>query len=90
MLTAQAHVADLETQAHLAKMLAAELRQEAAKLAHQNTSAEAERGIDTQSPEPNTTSAFAPIGAKNDTQVIHLALESLSERAGLCACGLPL
>ena len=37
MLSAQAQVADLETQAHMAKMLAAELRQEAAKLAHQNT-----------------------------------------------------
>jgi len=36
MLTAQARVADLETQAQLAKMLAAQLRQEAAKLAHQN------------------------------------------------------
>jgi len=37
MLAAQAQVADLETQAYMAKMLAAELRQEAAKLAHQNT-----------------------------------------------------
>jgi hypothetical protein len=37
MLSAQAQVADLETQAYMAKMLAAELRQEAAKLAHQNT-----------------------------------------------------
>lgn len=37
MLTAQAQVANLETQAYLAKMLASELRQEAAKLAHQNT-----------------------------------------------------
>jgi hypothetical protein len=37
MLTlAQARVADLETQAQLAKMLAAQLRQEATKLAHQN------------------------------------------------------
>lgn len=36
MVTAQARVADLETQAQLAKMLAAELRQEATKLAHQN------------------------------------------------------
>ncbi len=36
MVTAQARVADLETQAQLAKMLAAQLRQEAAKLAHQN------------------------------------------------------
>jgi hypothetical protein len=37
MLSAQAQVADLETQAYMAKMLAAELRQEAARLAHQNT-----------------------------------------------------
>ena len=37
MVTAQARVADLETQAQLAKMLAAQLRQEATKLAHQNT-----------------------------------------------------
>lgn len=37
MLATQAQVADLETQAYMAKMLAAELRQEAAKLAHQNT-----------------------------------------------------
>ena len=37
MLSAQAQVADLETQAYMAKMLAAELRQDAAKLAHQNT-----------------------------------------------------
>ncbi|MGH9502736.1 MAG: hypothetical protein ACRD20_07800 [Terriglobales bacterium] len=37
MLAAQAQVADLETQAYIAKVLAAELRQEAAKLAHQNT-----------------------------------------------------
>ena len=36
MLTAQARVADLETQAQLAKMLAAQLREEATKLAHQN------------------------------------------------------
>ena len=36
MLSAQAKVANLETQAYLAKMLAAELRQEAGKLAHQN------------------------------------------------------
>jgi len=36
MVTAQARVADLVTQAQLAKMLAAQLRQEAAKLAHQN------------------------------------------------------
>jgi hypothetical protein len=37
MLTAQAQVASLETQAYMAKVLAAELRQEAGKLAHQNT-----------------------------------------------------
>ncbi|HEX4785205.1 MAG TPA: hypothetical protein VH350_12740 [Candidatus Sulfotelmatobacter sp.] len=37
MVTAQARVADLETEAQLAKMLAAQLRQEATKLAHQNT-----------------------------------------------------
>lgn len=36
LLTAQARITDLITQAQLAKMLAAELRQEAAKLAHQN------------------------------------------------------
>ncbi|MGH9511340.1 MAG: hypothetical protein ACRD2U_04315 [Terriglobales bacterium] len=36
LLTAQAQVANLETQAYLAKVLAAELRQEAAKLAHRN------------------------------------------------------
>jgi len=36
MVTAQARVADLETQAQMAKMLAAQLRQEATKLAHQN------------------------------------------------------
>jgi methyl-accepting chemotaxis protein len=36
MVTAQASVADLETQAQLAKMLAAQLRGEATKLAHQN------------------------------------------------------
>jgi len=36
MVTALARVADLETQAQLAKMLAAQLRQEATKLAHQN------------------------------------------------------
>jgi hypothetical protein len=36
MVTAQARVADLETQAQLAKILAAQLRQEATKLAHQN------------------------------------------------------
>jgi len=37
ILAVQAQVADLETQAYMAKVLAAELRQEAAKLAHQNT-----------------------------------------------------
>jgi len=37
MLSTQAQVADLATQAYLAKVLASELRQEAAKLAHQNT-----------------------------------------------------
>jgi hypothetical protein len=36
MITAQARVADLETQAQLAKMLAAQLREEATKLAHHN------------------------------------------------------
>jgi len=36
ILTAQARITDLVTQAHMAKLLAAELRQEAAKLAHQN------------------------------------------------------
>ena len=36
MVTAQARIADLVTQAQLAKMLAAQLRQEATKLAHQN------------------------------------------------------
>jgi len=36
MVTAQARVADLETQAQLAKMLAAQLREEATRLAHQN------------------------------------------------------
>jgi hypothetical protein len=52
MLTTQAQVANLETQAYLAKMLAAELRQEAAKLAHQNTllkqSAAATRNLQNQ------------------------------------------
>jgi hypothetical protein len=37
MLATQAQVASLESQAYLAKVLASELRQEAAKLAHQNT-----------------------------------------------------
>jgi hypothetical protein len=36
MVTAQARVADLETQAQLAKMLASQLREEATKVAHQN------------------------------------------------------
>lgn len=36
IVTAEARVADLETQAQLAKMLAAQLREEATKLAHQN------------------------------------------------------
>jgi hypothetical protein len=36
MVTAQARVADLVSQAQLAKMLAAQLRQEATRLAHQN------------------------------------------------------
>lgn len=36
MVSAQARVVDLETQAQLAKMLAAQLRQEATKIAHQN------------------------------------------------------
>lgn len=52
MLTTQAQVANLETQAYLAKMLASELRQEAAKLAHQNTllkqSAAATRNLQNQ------------------------------------------
>jgi hypothetical protein len=37
MVTAQARIADLETQAQLAKMLAAQLREEATKLAHRNS-----------------------------------------------------
>jgi hypothetical protein len=52
MLTAQAQVASLETQAYMAKVLAAELRQEAGKLAHQNTllkqSAEATHNLQNQ------------------------------------------
>ena len=36
MITAQARIADLETQAQLAKMLAAQLREEATKLAYEN------------------------------------------------------
>ena len=37
MLVTQARVSELESQAYLAKILASELRQEAAKLAHQNS-----------------------------------------------------
>jgi hypothetical protein len=37
ILAAEAQVASIESQAYLAKVLASELRQEAAKLAHQNT-----------------------------------------------------
>jgi hypothetical protein len=52
MLATQAQVASLESQAYLAKVLAAELRQEAAKLAHQNTllkqSAAATRNLQNQ------------------------------------------
>jgi hypothetical protein len=48
MITAQARVADLETQAQLAKMLAAQLRQEATKLAHQNALLK-QRSVATQS-----------------------------------------
>jgi hypothetical protein len=52
LLTAQARVTDLVAQAQLAKMLAAELRQEAAKLAHQNVllkqSATATRNLQNQ------------------------------------------
>jgi hypothetical protein len=52
MLVTQAQVASLESQAYLAKVLAAELRQEAAKLAHQNTllkqSAAATRNLQNQ------------------------------------------
>ena len=52
MLSTEAQVANLETQAYLAKMLAAELRQEAGKLAHQNTllkqSAAAARNLQNQ------------------------------------------
>jgi tRNA A37 threonylcarbamoyltransferase TsaD len=36
LLTAQAQVANLQNQAYLQKMLAAELRQEATRLAHDN------------------------------------------------------
>jgi hypothetical protein len=52
MVSAQARVADLETQAQLAKMLAAQLRQEATKLAYQNAvlkqSATATRNLQNQ------------------------------------------
>lgn len=52
MISAQAQVANLETQAYTDKMLAAELRQEAAELAHQNTllkqSAAATRNLQNQ------------------------------------------
>ncbi|MFY9912508.1 MAG: hypothetical protein WCF22_22785 [Candidatus Sulfotelmatobacter sp.] len=48
MITAQARIADLETQAQLAKMLAAQLRQEATKLAHQNALLK-QRSVATQS-----------------------------------------
>ena len=48
MVTAQARIADLETQAQLAKMLAAQLRQEATKLAHQNALLK-QRSVATQS-----------------------------------------
>ncbi len=52
MVTAQARVADFETQAQLTKMLAAQLRQEATKLAHKNAvlkqSATATRNLQNQ------------------------------------------
>ena len=52
LLTAQARVTDLVAQAQMTKMLAAELRQEAAKLAHQNAllkqSATATRNLQNQ------------------------------------------
>jgi hypothetical protein len=52
ILAAQAQVVSLESQAYLAKVLASELRQEAAKLAHQNTllkqSAAATRNLQNQ------------------------------------------
>ena len=52
MLATQAAVANLETQAYLAKVLSAELRQEAGKLAHQNAllkqSAAATRNLQNQ------------------------------------------
>jgi hypothetical protein len=48
MVTAQARVADLETHAQLANMLAAQLRQEATKLAHQNALLK-QRSVATQS-----------------------------------------
>lgn len=52
MLAAAAQIASLESQAYLAKVLAAELRQESAKLAHENTllkqSAAATRNLQNQ------------------------------------------
>ena len=52
LLTAQARITDLVAQAQMAKMLAAELRQEAARLAHQNSllkqSATATRNLQNQ------------------------------------------
>lgn len=52
MLVTQAGISELESQAYLAKVLASELRQEAAKLAHQNSllkqSAEATRNLENQ------------------------------------------
>lgn len=52
ILTAQARLTDLVAQAHMKKMIAAELRQEAASLAHQNAllkrSAAATRNVQTQ------------------------------------------
>ena len=48
MVSAQARIADLETQAQLAKMLAAQIRQEATKLAHQNALLK-QRSVATQS-----------------------------------------
>lgn len=47
MVTAQARVTDLETQAQLAKMLAAQLRQESTNLAHQNAMLK-QRSVTTQ------------------------------------------
>lgn len=48
MVSAQARIADLETEAQLAKMLATQLRQEATKLAHQNALLK-QRSVATQS-----------------------------------------